>query len=180
MGLRVSLDGWGKIPPPPGFDPWAVQPVASCYTDYAIPAHNLLQEQQKNIHNRLAIECWVANIQRQVVTICLMFLIKHLNNLPSISFGLQPGQKCWLFQLHRLFSVGRLITNDKRWKSWRKVVLLFLCTFAKLRKETISFVISVRLSAWKIRIPLDGFHEILYLRIFRKSVEKIQVWQNCL
>jgi hypothetical protein len=28
-----------KISPPPGFDPRTVQPVASRYTDYAIPAH---------------------------------------------------------------------------------------------------------------------------------------------
>jgi hypothetical protein len=27
-----------KILVPPGFDPWAIQLVASCYTDYAIPA----------------------------------------------------------------------------------------------------------------------------------------------
>jgi hypothetical protein len=27
-----------KISPPPGFDPRAVQAVASCYTDWAIPA----------------------------------------------------------------------------------------------------------------------------------------------
>jgi hypothetical protein len=26
-------------PPPPGFDPWTVQPVASIYADYAIPAN---------------------------------------------------------------------------------------------------------------------------------------------
>ena len=30
-----------KISPPPGFDPRTVQPVASRYTDYAIPAHSL-------------------------------------------------------------------------------------------------------------------------------------------
>ena len=33
-----------KISPPPGFDPRTVQPVASRYTDYAIPAatwHNI-------------------------------------------------------------------------------------------------------------------------------------------
>jgi hypothetical protein len=28
-----------KISPPPGFDPPTVQPVASRYTDYAIPGH---------------------------------------------------------------------------------------------------------------------------------------------
>ena len=30
-----------KISPPPGFDPRTVQPVASSYTDYAIPAHTV-------------------------------------------------------------------------------------------------------------------------------------------
>jgi hypothetical protein len=29
-----------KISPLPGFDPWTVQPVASCYTKCAILAHN--------------------------------------------------------------------------------------------------------------------------------------------
>jgi len=43
------IGGWGgpqgrpglvrKISPPPGLDPRTVQPVASPYTDYAIPAH---------------------------------------------------------------------------------------------------------------------------------------------
>jgi len=53
----------------------------------------------------------------------------------------------------------------------------FLGEFAKLRKATISFVMSVCPS---VRMEQIGsywmdFHEILYLRIFRKSVEKIQV-----
>ena len=34
--------GWSaqvqKMLPPLGFDPWAIQPVVSCYTDCAIPA----------------------------------------------------------------------------------------------------------------------------------------------
>ena len=33
-----GLDGCKKSRPPPGFDPRTVQPVASRYTDYAIPA----------------------------------------------------------------------------------------------------------------------------------------------
>ena len=28
-----------KISPPPGFDPWTVHPIASRYTDWAIPSH---------------------------------------------------------------------------------------------------------------------------------------------
>ena len=38
VGLRAGLDGCGKSRPPPGFDPRTVQPVASSYTDCAIPA----------------------------------------------------------------------------------------------------------------------------------------------
>ena len=28
-----------EISPPPGFDPWTVQPVVSRYTDYAVPVY---------------------------------------------------------------------------------------------------------------------------------------------
>jgi hypothetical protein len=31
-----------KISPPPGFDPRTVQPIASRYTDFAIPAHVII------------------------------------------------------------------------------------------------------------------------------------------
>jgi len=53
----------------------------------------------------------------------------------------------------------------------------FLGEFAKLRKATISIVVSVRLS---VRMEQLGshwtdFHEIWYLRIFRKSVTKIHL-----
>ena len=53
----------------------------------------------------------------------------------------------------------------------------FLGAFAKLHKATISFVMSVCSS---VRIEQLGshwtdFHEIWYMSIFRKSVEKIQV-----
>jgi hypothetical protein len=37
MGPRAGLDGCGKSRPPPGFDTRTVQPVASRYTNYAIP-----------------------------------------------------------------------------------------------------------------------------------------------
>jgi hypothetical protein len=38
VGLRTGLEGCGKSRPSPGFDYRTVQPVASRYTDYAIPA----------------------------------------------------------------------------------------------------------------------------------------------
>jgi len=38
VGPRTGQDGCGKSRPPPGFDPRTVQPVASRYTDWAIPA----------------------------------------------------------------------------------------------------------------------------------------------
>ena len=41
LGLRAGLEGCGKYRPPPRFDPRTVQPVASRYTNGAIPALNL-------------------------------------------------------------------------------------------------------------------------------------------
>ena len=38
MGPRAGLDRYGTSRLPPGFDPRAVQPVASRYTDYVIRA----------------------------------------------------------------------------------------------------------------------------------------------
>jgi hypothetical protein len=54
---------------------------------------------------------------------------------------------------------------------------MILGAFAKLQKTTINFVISIRLS---VRMEQLGSrwtdsYGILYLSIFRKSVEKIQV-----
>jgi hypothetical protein len=53
----------------------------------------------------------------------------------------------------------------------------FSGSFAKLRKATISFIMSVRASVRTEQLDSHwtDFHEILYLRIFRKSVEKIQI-----
>ena len=39
VGLRTSLDRYGKSRPPPGFDPRTVQSVGSRYTDRATVAH---------------------------------------------------------------------------------------------------------------------------------------------
>jgi hypothetical protein len=39
VGPRAGVDGCEKSRPPLGFDPRTVQPVASRYTDRAIPPH---------------------------------------------------------------------------------------------------------------------------------------------
>ena len=60
---------------------------------------------------------------------------------------------------------------------WRVLYTLSLLrASAKFRTATVIFVISVRLSPWSNRLPLEFFfYEISHLRIFRKSVETIQV-----
>ena len=42
LGTKAGLDGCGKSRSPLGFNPRIVQPVASRYTDWAIPAHPLI------------------------------------------------------------------------------------------------------------------------------------------
>jgi hypothetical protein len=42
VGPKHGLDGWGKSHHPPGFDPRTVKPVASLYTDWAIPVHTVV------------------------------------------------------------------------------------------------------------------------------------------
>ena len=61
-----------------------------------------------------------------------------------------------------------------------KKKMLFLGAFEKLRKVTISFVMSVRLSVSmeQLEFHWTDFHEIFYLCIFRKFVAKIQVSLN--
>jgi hypothetical protein len=42
VGPRSGLDGCGKSRPPPGFDPRIFTSAPSCYTDCAIPAHDVV------------------------------------------------------------------------------------------------------------------------------------------
>ena len=58
------------------------------------------------------------------------------------------------------------------------ILLVFLGAFAKLRKVTISFIMPGLLFVCMEQLCSHwiDFYEIWYLRIFWKSVERIQVW----
>jgi len=59
---------------------------------------------------------------------------------------------------------------------WQHVEVVFVAAFAKLRKATIGYDMSVRTKKKKLGFHWTNVHEIRYLSIFRKSVEKVQVW----
>jgi hypothetical protein len=61
----------------------------------------------------------------------------------------------------------------------RALICKFLGAFAILRKTSVGFILSSRLSPHgRNRFPLTDFYEIWYLMIFRISVEKIRVCLN--
>jgi hypothetical protein len=87
-------------------------------------------------------------------------------------------------KLHRCenlkLSTVDYLTFLRQWLLYARYHLLD--EFAKLRKATITFVMSVCLSVstsvrphGTTRLPLHGFYEVWHLRIFRKSVEKARV-----
>jgi hypothetical protein len=69
-----------KISPPPVFDPRTVQPVASRYTDWAIPAHleslvNLIKTKLRHILERVQyVDCEVRTEFQCIIFKHLMFL----------------------------------------------------------------------------------------------------------
>ena len=50
VGHKTCLDGCGKSRPPPGFNPRTVQPVASYYTDWAVPILPCNQTRMQSIY----------------------------------------------------------------------------------------------------------------------------------
>ena len=95
--------------------------------------------------------------------------------IPQIS-ALQAYVRGFLFASHySRFCYNAAVYMTQLQMSSYFPLLVFLSAFAKLRKVTISFVMSVRLS---VRMEQFGshwvdFHEISYLRVSRKSVGKI-------
>jgi len=83
----------------------------------------------------------------------------------------------------KLFAADGKLVSTYTFCSWRSSIHLFLSflrALEKLRTETISFSMSVCLSVrsfvrMEVGCQWTESHEIWYLRIFRKSVQKIQV-----
>ena len=68
--------------------------------------------------------------------------------------------------------------NSERLLFYRISIFQLLGAFAKSREATIIFLMSFRPHG-TTQLPLDGLNEIWYLSIFRKSVEKVQVYLKC-
>jgi hypothetical protein len=78
---------------------------------------------------------------------------------------------------HSVYLCVLFESQNKKWRfPFTALTYWFLGAFTKLRNATVSFVISVRLSAWNNSAPITRIStKFLYLVIFRKSIEKTQV-----
>jgi hypothetical protein len=76
-----------KISPPPGFDPRAVQLVASRYTDYAIPAHLRCIYQVNNLQEELFMWHSAVAVVNSVTTLVVSINSYQLNPWKSCLFA---------------------------------------------------------------------------------------------
>jgi hypothetical protein len=83
-----------KISPPPGFDPRNVQPVASRYTDWAIPAHS---RNHLTILNSICIYCWeqcsVTDFENMAVLLTATRILEPACFFYSCNVTLQVGSR---------------------------------------------------------------------------------------
>jgi hypothetical protein len=104
--------------------------------------------------------------------------VLHCDGTFSSSCGRMLSQQSIIFRIN---------LSCEHISAWSSTLLykFFLSAFAKLRKATISFAMPVHSSVYPIvrlsvrkeqlRSQWTDFHKLLYWRIFRKYVEKIQV-----
>jgi hypothetical protein len=96
---------------------------------------------------------------------------------------LSKSESSEIYELFRCdgLTIDRLQESVNGKNGGWKIMKSFLGAFAKLRKATISFVMSVCLSVHpsvrmeQFRSHRMDYHEILYFGVFRKSVDKVQV-----
>jgi len=73
VGTRLCLDRYGKSRPPPGFDPWTVQPVASRYTDHATQPSDTKVTKVKCTRVQALMHCTARTAHRMGRGIALLF-----------------------------------------------------------------------------------------------------------
>ena len=127
MGPRAGLDGCVKSRPNPGFDPRTVQPVASRYTVYAIPAHI----QRKHV-------CIYSYVYIGFKT--FFYVVRHLDSIASYHpTGLHLGFfRSWPslflpFSFSSVFLVVSFVSASTSMLFWAVFLLPF---FEQQRKQT--------------------------------------------
>ena len=70
VGPRVGLDRCGKFRLPPGFDPRAVQPVASRYTDYATRPTITFMVREKSLCHHICMFIYLLLFMYPTIRFC--------------------------------------------------------------------------------------------------------------
>jgi hypothetical protein len=146
------------------------------------------------VHNRLDSDKWEAIVFRVTSLWLTGGPCWSLDRAGWTAYGFQEGQKrftytttlsgCNLKSTHSTRTGVVILFNYSRTRSGKTYVLhsnMFVDAFAKLRKATISFVMSVRPSVpphRTTRLPMDGFSWNLIFECFLKIAEKIQSDKN--
>jgi hypothetical protein len=165
MGGPQGRSGWVlKISHPPGFDPWTVQPVASRYTNWAIPALVLFQQANKirnedeySRYGTILLSCNV-NVFSPVWHFHVVAAGSWFETTQQARGNVQITQQCGMFQQPLLQ------------RKSNKYYIFPVC------------VCSFRIQACNVHLPcyifvccLSGstvfFHVIVNGTIFRKSVK---------
>ena len=110
--------------------------------------------------------------------VVFMLIILHLfNTVIVLVFDLNYKLivKFWIILVHKSFSIYLILTINSSKNSLNGVYLSFLCAFAKFRKVTNSFVMSVSLSVdmqqldFRWKDFLDFFCTGIYKNMLKKS-----------
>jgi hypothetical protein len=161
-----------KISPPRGFDPRTVQPVASRYTDYAIPAHIILQERSEmkislNMNGKVRDCTKTLNlIERQC---CYMWILNEFC-LECFDTAGVPSTVMYCWHVAFLFVNVKNLDCKHLSRRVRKTV-------AKRDYYVRHVYLPARPSAHMEHLDPHGMdvREILYWKFSLKSVDQIQV-----
>jgi hypothetical protein len=135
---RAGLDGCGKSHLPPGFDPWTVQPVASRYIDYAIPAHNLHEHWLCKVDYKPAfLTCW--HIQNLIMAEGLRYRDACKRAVPWLYIVSILYCLCWLNLSWVL--CNEMYKHTQSLQSCQSIFILFIYCFLHCWLGNINFIL---------------------------------------